>query len=434
MKILGREINILKRKPETSAEIPQYPQDMQTQTFARYHNVMGEQQLSYEIIDKLYEKTIINRVINKIAGDATAMNYKIRIVDLEGNEDKDIEDIGKFLDVKITRKVLRSAIRDMLKYGTAFLYISYGADNFPETMYTIHPRLLTPIIEDGVLVAWEYDDEGTPIELDPESIIHIPNDPQTGEIYGQSILGPLMDVLELLLNSQLNTAILVDRYAIPIIQWLIDNQIEGSRTTYKEIEEFMRSLFDQLDVGSDIGTDSGVRANVIGADQNLIDFVPVVRELKETFGVMCGVPLQLLGMRGDNLSVTTRQMQSYIDLVRDYQETVADRLIESLYKPYLESQGFIQFEHYLDIYLSFPVKSVEENSKSATWIFPAVNLGIIDRDEARNTLGYKGNAIPIDEIEAPNIQPEVIRPGARKDPTEEPGEDEPDESDEEIEE
>jgi len=411
------------------SDAPEYPGDPR-QVWGRYTNVMGEQQLSYELIEDLYSSTMMMRIINKMSGDATRMNYTIECFDIDHNVKDDIVKEVVPIDVRITRKVIRAIIRDMLKYGTAFLYVDYGPENIPERAFTVHPQYVEPEFDDGELIGFIYKTQDKEIALSPEELIVFPNDAQTGELYGISIFSPIMNILELFLNSQLNTAILIDRFALPIIQWALDKGIEGDKTEPKEIIEFMDSLYDQLSAGNDIGTDATVEARVIGADNNLIDFVPIIQNQLEVFGITVGIPLQLIGMRGDNLSVTTRQMQSYLDFVRDLQEQVGEILVENLYKPFLESKGILQLEHYKEIVVNFPIMAVEENSKAITWIAPAINSGLITRTQGKNALGFKGEAVPIEEMDLPNIQPEVIRPGQRKDPEEEPETKEPPEPDE----
>jgi len=181
----------------------------------------------------------------------------------------------------------------------------------------------------------------------------------------------------------------VDRFAIPILKWSLDNGLEGVKETDEEILAFMKSLAEQLSLGSDVGTGSGVTVDVIGTDSTLIDFIPILKDLKESIGIISNVPLQLLGASGDNLSITTRQAQAYLEYVRDIQESIGDILIENVYKPFLEENNKVQLKDYRDITINFKLQAVEESSKAIGWIAAACNLGLISRDEGRNALGYK---------------------------------------------
>ena len=437
MKIGPINIELAKTQPKeapkkTKDVIIKYPSPSQSQVFAGYRNVKGSQMLSFELIDGLYENTVMNRVVQKIAGDSTRMNYSVNYIGMDGTREDTIADVGVMLDSLIDRTTLRMVFKDFLKYGTAFLYIQYDkSTNLPIRMYTLHPRYISPIFENGELMGWKYQGAGEPVLLTTTELIHFPNDPSTGEVFGSGIFGPVIQILELILNSQLNTSILIDRYAIPILHWMIESAIEGEKVDEDEITNFLNMLIDQLEIGSDVATPSQVSSKVIGMDGNLIDFIPIVENLMYTFGVTVGVPLQLMGFPGDNLSVSTRMMQAYQGYISDLQEQIGARIVESIYKPYLESQGFLHLVDYREIQISFPIMSVEEGSKTAVWLFPALQNGLISREEARNTLGFKGLPLPIDEIEIPEIQQEVVRPGARQpsDPEDPPKPQEPNEED-----
>lgn len=416
MKIFGRNISFGKEKVQMAAKnaVMQYPSSSGSQEFATYRSIQGTQELSYTLIDDLYDRTIVNKIINKIAGDCTRMNYSVSYIGMDRKKDENLELVGLQIDTRLTRSVLRNVFRDMIKYGTGFLYIKYEG-GIPTKAYTIDPQYITPVIENGELVSWQYTSTGTPVTLTTKELIAFPFDPKTGEVYGKSIFGPLIQTLELFLNVQLDLTILVDRFALPIIMYILDNGIEGVQETDEEILAFMRSLLDQLSYGNDVGVGSGTSAQVLGTDSQLIDFIPIIKDLKESLGIICGVPFQLIGASGDNLSISKMQMQSYLEYIRDIQEMVGDILIEQVYKPFLEEEnGYVQLENYRDVYIDFPQQAVEENSKAITWISPAVNLGLISRTQGKNTLGFKGDAIPIEEMDVPWMQEEVVRPGAQK--------------------
>ena len=425
LKIFGKEIslNLLgnkKTKTELAATVARYPEGTSvTQGFSTYNSIQGTQELSYDLIDELFSRTIINRMINKIGGDAARMDYTVNIVNMEGKSDEELNLIGLEIDSAISRTTLKNIFIDQVLYGTAFLFIKYEG-GIPIETYTVSPRNIEPVLVDGELISWKYTEGSNEIELTTKELIAFPFNAKTGEIFGQSIFGPLIQTLELFLNVQLDLSILVDRFALPIIMYAIDNGIEGVSETREEINAFMQSLYEQLKYGNDIGVGSGVTADVLGTSSTLIDFIPVINDLKESLGIIAGVPLQLLGMKGDNLSVTTRQAQTYFNNIYDIQEGVGDVLIENVYVPYLEEHGKTKLQDYKEININFKIQAVEENSKSIGWISAALNLGLIDRNEARAALGYKGFAIPIEEMDVPNIQKEVTRDKAPQDPERDP--------------
>jgi len=435
MKIWRYDVTLApaKSQPQKQKKTPvlHFPNKQQSQAFARYATPNGTQTLSFELIDNLHRKTMMNRIVNKIAGDSARMNYELVCEDEEGRDIEAISQELRYIDIKFTRKIMRSVFRDSIKYGTAFVYVQYAPDGLPLTVFNVHPKFIKPDIDDfGILVGWLYSGSSDEVPLKPEEILYFPDDPETGEIYGKSIIDPAIQILELLINSQNNIAVLLDRFALPIVLWMLDSQVEGVKTPPEEILEFMSFLIAQLEAGNDAGLDSSVDPKVLGTSDTLIDFVPTVEHILYTFGAQVGVPMQLLGLRGDNLSVSRMQNYVYNDLVRDKQENVGDMLVEQLYKPYLENKGIFQIEDYDDLYINFPIRAVEENSEAIKWIVPAQQNGYISRKAAKNSLGFKGKAIPIEDIETPLEQPEVVRPGARKpsDPSNDPEPPEPDES------
>src|SRR5690606_4515842 len=122
------------------------------------------------------------------------------------------------IDALLTRNLLRNIYRDMLLYGDAFLYILKD-ENEVYKIIGINPKYITPTEKNGELIGWEYQppNETNTVQLTLEEVVHIPNDPLTGELFGQSIFSSVLQSLNLILNSQLNAAILLDRYAIPIV-------------------------------------------------------------------------------------------------------------------------------------------------------------------------------------------------------------------------
>jgi hypothetical protein len=433
MEIFGYEIKFAKAtKTIPTSPVSQYPVTTQSQGFTRYVGPTGDMALSYEIIDSLYEKTIMKRIINKVVGDCSRMNYTVKCTDIDGVMIPEMNETIKSIDTKLTRKNMRGIFRDSIKYGTAFLYVQFGPDGIPLRFVNVHPKYLTPVIaDDGTLTQWKYSSGGNEIILTPQEILCFADDPKTGELYGNSWFGPIMQILELLFNAQLNVSTILDRIAIPILVWKLDSMIEGTRTAPEDILAFMNSLIAQLEIGNDVGIDASIQPEILTPSETLIDFVPIIDNLLMTLGMQVGIPMTLMGMKGDNLSVSRIQKQSYLELIRDKQDAIGDDLVEQLYKPLFAAQGYEEGIDYYGVHTVFPILAVEEGADAIKWINPSVNLGLIDRDEGRQALGYIGRAIAIDDIEVPDIQPEVQRPGAQKpsdpsdvkEPTAEPEED-----------
>jgi len=237
------------------------------------------------------------------------------------------------------------------------------------------------------LKGWIYNSPtGKQINLNLEDICHVPNNPITGQLYGNSSMEPLLQVLNLLLNSQLSIAVIIDKIATPFIHWLIDSKHEKRKTPLSDILNFIKNLGRQT-VGNDIVTDSSITTEMIGAGNKLIDFSPIIEKLEQTFYVTSGIPGQILGMPADNLSAITRQLQTYYEDLYDFQESTMDYLITEIYEPALLRQGI---EDYVNIYASYSKPMIEQESRIAVWTDIASRDGFITKQEARAALGYRG--------------------------------------------
>ena len=74
-------------------------------------------------------------------------------------------------------------------------------------------------------------------------------------------------------------------------------------------------------------------------------------------------------------------------------------MIEQVIEPFLSTQGKEAGVDYSNIYLVFPVLTTESNADTSIWLFPAVRMGLITRDEARAQLKFRGKAMKLEDIE-----------------------------------
>ena len=74
----------------------------------------------------------------------------------------------------------------------------------------------------GEIKEWTYTTTDGEITIPDEDLVRFAYDADIGEVYGMSFCGKLVHTLHLLLNTELNLAEIVDKFAIPILQWLIE--------------------------------------------------------------------------------------------------------------------------------------------------------------------------------------------------------------------
>lgn len=374
-----------------------------SKSFPTYKTIVGDTSITYDVLEGIYHKTIMNKVINKLAGDATRIGFtKVNCVDIK---DQPVEK-GELVSAEITRllsrRVLRGIYRDMMLYGDAFLYKNEGIPAngtiSVDDVYGINPRYINPDVKNSQLAGWKYGStKGEEVDLSLEEVVHIPNSPLTGQLFGNSIMEPVLQVLNLVLNSQLNSAIILDKFALPIVHWQLDSKHDTKKTPLSEILKFIANM-GKMSTGSDFVSDSSVKSDVIGGKQSMIDFSPMLNKLDDYLFATTGVPAALLGFKGDNLSATTRQLQTYYDNIFDMQENAADHLISGLYWPEIANQKLNTISR---VYFSYPKPMVEQESRIATWVKTMGEAGLIYKKEGRAALGYPGE---------PPEEPEIVPP------------------------
>lgn len=371
-----------------------------SKSFTTYKNAAGDTTLTYDILEGIYRRTVMRRIIDKPAADATRLGFTINVTDENDEHIEKAEQICAQITKLIRRRTLKTVYRDRNLYGDAFLYIQKGKNPSGlidiEQIYAVNPRYIDPNVDNSQkLVGWYYNSSGSgQVDISLEELCHIVRDPITGQLFGNSKLEAIMQVLNLILNSQLNTAVILDNIAIPMVHWLIDSKNDRKKTQLNEILTFIKNLKSQT-VGNDIVTDASITSEIIGAGNKVIDFSPIIEKLEQTFYVTAAVPGQILGRSADNYSAITRQLQTYYEDIFDEQESVADYLIEGIYEPELLNQGI---DNYVNIYATYSKPMIEQESRIATWLDTMLKDGIITKKDARTALGYSG---------APPAEPEV---------------------------
>lgn len=404
MKIGNLEIKIRNTDPyenlrtrqqgKFAASVKEYSSDSYSQEFSQFRSIQGERNIDYDLIDGLYESTIFNKLVNKIVSDTVSDFYSIQITDVEGQRLYDLETECKRYHSNIGKQNLKHILRETLKYGSSALYIGEKENDIISNPFSLELKNLEAQMKDGVLDYWKYNDGEEDLELPPEDVAFFANDVQTGEIYGKSFLGPVIHTLHLFLNTELNLSEIVDKFVLPILVWTVKGEGEVSD---KKIMELANSIMQQYSQGSDIIVSEEIENSVIGANQHAFDLVPILHELKETLGILT-VPFQILGGKADNLSSSKVQFSSYLRTIKEYREIITEGLINYVYKPYMEANGYIIGEDIGNIYINFPAISIETPGEAAAWIFPSLRQGLISREEARNALGYGGLALDPNDV------------------------------------
>lgn len=382
-----------------ASDVKKHDKTSYTQNFATYNDIYGSADVDYDLIDGLYHSTILNRVIKKIASDAVPEMFKVQITDLEGNRMDDLEQLVMIYLAHLKRKHINQMFNYTMRYGTGFLYIGNKQEDQLVNMFCLHPKNLKPVMDEstGEIKEWTYTTQDGEITIPDEDLLRFPYDPDIGEVYGMSFIGKLVQTLHLMLNTELNLAEIVDKYAIPILQWLVevgdDEEVEDD-----ELYAIFQSIQDQFEYSNDVITTDRITTDVVGFNDKQYDMTTTLSQLKESFGLLT-FPMSIIGGKSDNLSSIKVQAAQYTNDLQDLQMCFSDELIEQVIEVFLSKEGHEPGIDYAKIDVIFPVLTTESNADTSIWLFPAVRMGLISRDEARAQLKFRGKSLPVEELE-----------------------------------
>jgi len=108
-----KEKEILATKPTTQPK--QEKVDLyyapSTKTFTTYKTVAGDTSLTYDILEGLYRRTIMRRIVDKPSQDATRLGYKIHVENENGSPHENAEAICREITRMIKRRTLKTNIQ-----------------------------------------------------------------------------------------------------------------------------------------------------------------------------------------------------------------------------------------------------------------------------------------------------------------------------------
>lgn len=341
---------------------------------------------TYEFLDKIYENTIMNKIISKLVDNTIPNTLIFNVEDDNNNTIKEAEEIIKPVSKKITRSLLKEFLRNYFLYGTGVLFQS-SPKNGDVELISLHPKYLDPYIDSkGILKYYTYDDGYRTYKLPKDLVYVFAKDPRPNELFGTSILNYTARTLTNLMNNQLDLTEILNRYAIPMIQWAIDLETVQTQDADDIIEKIRESLAKDLDAGDDIVSDARLSAHIIEPQQATSSLVQILDATRKDLSILT-IPQALIGGDADNLSSSKVQISVFYQEINSYRATLNDFLVEQIIRKTLP-------EEYRDanIFLSFPLLNFELPSESIIWVKTALEAGLISFDEARAVLGFKGHA------------------------------------------
>ena len=370
-----------------------------------FGNSYAPQQLTYTILDGLYRRTILNKIIQKYITNIVPSFYTLTIEDANGERIPEIELECKELSMILNRTLYKQMLFSFFLYGTSIAYDGNRdkTTGLPEEIIVLHPQDVRPKLYSygpnyGDIEYWEYVYNGQKLEIDPKYIKVFANNPDIGGVFGYSIVNHLQDTLHQFLNNRLDLAEILNRYAIPIVQWAVDVTDVADESQNGLITKAKIMLEEQLEAGDDFVSDARIEPRTLSFADDVGHLISILQESRRDLG-MLSIPESLLGGQISNLSGGKTQAAVFMQEIAGYRADFNDHLAEQYFIPFLEEKGFVRGTDYHNVYIAFPPSTTELPSESIIWVKTAIELGLITPSEGRAVLGFRGAA--------PGVTPEL---------------------------
>ena len=351
--------------------------------------------ISYDLIDSVYDRTILKKIITKYKFSIVPNYFQIQIENLDGTRNEELEALVTPVSSIISRNLLMDAVKGFFLYGTSIIYKGDIDENgVYNQLFLLRIQDLQPeydLNDSYRLVGFKYYYDKEWVFIPLEDVAIFANDPAVGELFGTGLLNNLFETLNQFLNDKLGLTEILDRYALPLVQWAVDVSDAGFLNEDDIIAKTRDTLYQQLQFGDDIVSDARIEPKIIEFANISENLLGILQEARKDIGILT-IPEPLLGGTISNLSGGKIQQAVFNDEIRGYQAILNDFVIAEFYLPFLERQGYKQNEDFKQVYMNFPLQTSELPSDAIIWLKQAIEMGLMTFDEARATLGLRGKA------------------------------------------
>ena len=247
-----------------------------------------------------YRKAYDN--ISIVAGSINALvDNSIKFVQVIGKNEKYVEELRKFIEKFDSDQLFKNIARQLLIYGNTFIELVKDESGIADL------KVLPPVYmfvnrneygnftknQKDAYLQFLIENPTEPINFAWDEIAHFKYN-QIGEsAYGNSLIQPVVEFLHLKLESEANMAVIIDRYAAPLMHFKIGSPERP--TNQKEVTQFSTDLED-IQADTELVTDDRVEGVVIGSQKEVINLAPALEYYVSQIIAGTGVPPVSIGI------------------------------------------------------------------------------------------------------------------------------------------
>jgi len=346
---------------------------------------------------KKYKLAYRNIPIVSAAIDITA-DQAVQHFYIDGENKKDVEVIEKFVQQENLVQFYHNVAKQMLIYGNAFVEIIKNGKGIiglkmldPLTMYVNRDEFGKFDKDRAYIQVNELNPEEF-VTFKFEEIIHFKWNPIGDSAYGNSLLQPLLHILEVKLGVEDNLDEIIARYAAPLIHAKVGSDERPAQQA--DIDSLGADLQD-IYVDTEFVTEHTVDMNVLDSGRRSMDLSGPLTYIEHQVVTGLQVPLALLG-RGEGTNRATAEVQqaSFDRRTRMMQRNIKKTSEQDLFRVHL---GKSKEEEVPILVWGDP----EEKQKQAEFdvITSLVSAGVLSKQKANDLLP------PEFREKLPDIQP-----------------------------
>lgn len=239
-----------------------------------------------------------------------------------------------------------------------------------------------------------------PITFRYDEIVHFKWNPIGETAYGNSIIHPLMMILQVKINTEHNLDIILNRYAAPLHHVKVGSPERPA--SQSEIDSLSSDLED-IQADTELVTDDRVEIEVLGAERKALNLSPQLEYLENQVIAGLQTPLVFLG-RGDiDRAAAETQLDMFDRRAKTLQRTIKRIAEIQIFKVHLELlHGKINDKDVPE--LSWGEPQQRQSREDIRLVIEMKNAGIITAQKANDQLPEEYQEKLPEQLKNPNPQ------------------------------